>query len=69
MAVTASDLLFHEQAPEKLAKTLGKVTASEVFFMEQDPYIVATKLGVTPSQVFFAKQGASELAKVLGSNE
>lgn len=64
MSITASDVLYAKQSPQKLAKALGKnVTANEVFYMEQDPYKVATKLGVKPSQVFYAEAGSSAFVK------
>lgn len=60
MSITASDVLYAKQSPQKLAKALGKdVTANEVFYMEQDPYKVAAKLGIKPSQVFYAEAGSS----------
>lgn len=38
MSITANDVLYAKQSPQKLAKALGKnVTANEVFYMEQDP--------------------------------
>ena len=45
MTVSASDALYAKQAPQKLAKALGKnVTANEAFYIEQNPYAVAKKL-------------------------
>ena len=59
MSITASDVLYAKQSPQKLAKALGKdVTANEVFYMEQDPYKVAEKTGLTVSQVFYGGTGA-----------
>lgn len=66
MSITANDVLYAKQSPQKLAKALGKnVTANEVFYMEQDPYKVATKLGVEPSQVFYAEAGSSAFVKAV----
>lgn len=66
MSITANDVLYAKQSPQKLAKALGKnVTANEVFYMEQDPYKVATKLGVKPSQVFYAEAGSSAFVKAV----
>jgi hypothetical protein len=66
MSITANDVLYAKQSPQKLAKALGKnVTANEVFYMEQDPYKVATKLGVKSSQVFYAEAGSSAFVKAV----
>lgn len=69
MGITANDVLYAKQSPQKLAKALGKnVTANEVFYMEQDPYKVSTKLGVKPSQVFYAEAGSSAFVKAVGGS-
>lgn len=70
MSITANDVLYAKQSPQKLAKALGKnVTANEVFYMEQDPYKVATKLGVKPSQVFYAEAGSSAFVKAVDGGD
>lgn len=73
MAISAYDILLAQQAPEKLAKKLGKgITSSEAFFLKQDPYSVATKLGANVSTVFMSEGGSYEFAKAinaLGSEE
>ena len=70
MSITANDVLYAKQSPQKLAKALGKnVTANEVFYMEQDPYKVATKLGVEPSQVFYAEAGSSAFVKAVDGGD
>lgn len=73
MAISAYDILLAQQAPEKLAKKLGKgIAPSEAFFLKQDPYSVATKLGVDVSTVFMSEGGSYEFAKAinaLGSEE
>lgn len=68
MTVSASDALYAKQAPQKLAKALGKnVTANEAFYIEQNPYAVAKKLGLKPSQVFYAEAGSSDFVKAVES--
>lgn len=68
MAISAYDILLAQQAPEKLAKKLGKgITHSEVFFLKQDPYSVATKLGADVSTVFMSEGGSYELAKAINA--
>lgn len=68
MAVNAYDILLAQQAPEKLAKELGKgVTPDEVFFLKQDPYSVAAKLGVDASTVFMSEGCSYELAKAVNA--
>lgn len=68
MAISAYDILLAQQAPEKLAKKLGKgITPSEAFFLKQDPYSVATKLGADVSTVFMSEGGSYELAKAVNA--
>lgn len=68
MAISAYDILLAQQAPEKLAKKLGKgITPSEAFFLKQDPYPVATKLGADVSTVFMSEGGSYEFAKAINA--
>lgn len=68
MAISAYDILLAQQAPEKLAKKLGKgITPSEAFFLKQDPYSVATKLGADVSTVFMSEGGSYEFAKAINA--
>lgn len=68
MAISAYDILLAQQAPEELAKKLGKgITISEAFFLKQDPYSVAKKLGVDVSTVFMSEGGSYEFAKAINA--
>lgn len=68
MAISAYDILLAQQAPEKLAKKLGKgITPSEAFFLKQDPYSVAKKLEVDVSTVFMSEGGSYELVKAINA--
>lgn len=68
MAITTTDVLYAQQAPEKLAKKLGKgITPSEAFFLKQDPYSVAKKLEVDVSTVFMSEGGSYELVKAINA--
>lgn len=64
MAITASDVLYAKQAPEKLAKELGHaITVEDAFYLEQAPERLATKLGISKDTAFYAESGSSEFAE------
>lgn len=68
MAITASDALYAQQAPAKLASLIGKgVTADDVFYMKQNPQAVADKVGISKDIVFNADAGSVEFANAVNA--
>lgn len=68
MAITASDALYAQQAPAKLASLIGKgVTADDVFYMKQNPQAVADKVGISKDIVFNADAGSAEFANAVNA--
>lgn len=68
MAITASDALYAQQAPAKLASLIGKgVTADDVFYMKQNPQAVANKVGISKDVVFNSEAGSVEFANAVNA--
>lgn len=68
MAITASDALYAQQAPAKLASLIGKgVTADDVFYMKQNPQAVANKVGISKDIVFNSEAGSVEFANAVNA--
>lgn len=68
MAITASDALYAQQAPAKLASLIGKgVTADDVFYMKQNPQAVANKVGISKDIVFNSGAGSVEFANAVNA--
>ena len=68
MAITASDALYAQQAPAKLASLIGKgVTADDVFYMKQNPQAVANKVGISKDIVFNSDAGSVEFANAVNA--
>lgn len=68
MAITASDALYAQQAPAKLASLIGKgVTADDVFYMKQNPQAVANKVGISKDIVFNSEAGSIEFANAVNA--
>lgn len=68
MAITASDALYAQQAPAKLASLIGKgVTADDVFYMKQNPQAVANKVGISKDIVFNSEAGSAEFANAVNA--
>lgn len=68
MAITASDALYAQQAPAKLASLIGKgVTADDVFYMKQNPQAVANKVGISKEIVFNSEAGSAEFANAVNA--
>ena len=68
MAITASDALYAQQAPAKLASLIGKgVTADDVFYMKQNPQAVANKVGINKDIVFNSEAGSAEFANAVNA--
>lgn len=59
--VNATDVLYAQQAPEKLAEVSG-LSVNEAFYIKQDAYSVANKLGVKAVEVADNEAGSYELA-------
>lgn len=68
MAITASDALYAQQAPAKLASLIGKgVTADDVFYMKQNPQAVANKVGISKDIVFNSEAGSVAFANAVNA--
>ena len=68
MAITASDALYAQQAPAKLASLIGKgVTADDVFYMKQNPQAVADKVGISKDIVLNSEAGSVEFASAVNA--
>lgn len=68
MAITASDALYAQQAPAKLASLIGKgVTADDVFYMKQNPQAVADKVGIGKDIVLNSEAGSVEFASAVNA--
>ena len=68
MAITASDALYAQQAPAKLASLIGKgVTADDVFYMKQNPQAVADKVGISKDIVFNSEAVSVEFANAVNA--